>query len=156
MKRWIGRILVGFAVFTLGYGLGKEAGLRRATADRLAARPAETAEDRDKVLVYYLHTTFRCATCNGIEKLARQVVEQEFGEERAAGDVEWRTADFQEREDLAARYGVASSTVVVVDIEDGEERDFNRLDEVWTLHDQPGAFAEHVGAAIREFLTEGQ
>jgi hypothetical protein len=155
MKIWTGRILLFFAIFTLGFGLGKEAGLRRAAADANAVT-MPTAADADKVVVYYLHTTFRCATCNGIETLARQVVEQEFAEKSVAGKVEWRTANFQEREDLAARYGVASSTVVVVDIENGKEKDFKRLDEVWTLHDEPKAFSEYVGGAIRGFLEEAQ
>ena len=151
MKLWTGRILLFFAIFTLGFGLGREAGLRRSATDAAAAA-LPTAADADTVLVYYLHTTFRCATCNGIEQLARQVVEQEFAEESGDGRVEWRAANFQEREDLAARYGVASSTVVVVDIENGEEKNFKRLDEVWTLHDQPEAFAEYVGKAIRKAM----
>lgn len=154
MKIWTGRILLVFAIFTLGFGLGKEVGRRRAAAD------AETSEsapvDTDKVLVYYLHTSFRCATCNGIEKQARRVVQEDFAQESGAGNVEWRTANFQEREDLATRYGVASSTVVVVDIENGQEKDFKRLDEVWTLHDRQQAFADYVGGAIRHFLEDSE
>jgi hypothetical protein len=151
MKIWTGRILLFFAIFTLGFGVGKEAGMRRSAVDTDATELLTTA---NKVLVYYLHTTFRCATCNRIERLARQVVEQEFAEERVEGRIEWRAANFQEREDLAARYGVASSTVVIVDIENGEEKSFERLDEVWTLHDQPAAFSKYVSDAIRGFLKE--
>ena len=139
------------AVYPEDAALGKEAGLRRSATDKDAV-PVSTAADVDKVLVYYLHTTFRCATCNRIEKLARQVVAQEFTEESADGRVEWRRANFQERNDLAKRYGVASSTVVVVDIENGEEKDFKRLDEVWTLHDRPKAFSEYVSEAIRKAM----
>ena len=153
IKTWLGRILLFFAIFTLGFGLGREAGLRRSAADANDLS-LSTEGDADKVLVYYLHTTFRCATCNGIETLARQVVEQKFAEESADGRVEWRTANFQERDDLARRYGVASSTVVVVDIENGQDTGFKRLDKVWTLHDQPGAFSEYVGGAIRGFIEE--
>ncbi len=160
MKIWTGRILLFFAIFSLGYGLGRQAGSREAATNDRPALPAaaaapETADD-DKVLVYYLHTTFRCATCNAIEQLARQVVEEDFAAEHAAGKVEWHTANFQKREDLAARYGVASSTVVVVNIENGEEKGFKRLDKVWTLHAEPAAFAEYVGGAVREFLEEGK
>ena len=155
IQKWLAKVLLFFAIFTLGFGLGREVGFRRSSASATTL-PSSTTADADKVLVYYLHTTFRCATCNGIEKLARQVVEQEFADESAAGRVEWREENFQEREDLAARYGVASSTVVVVDIENGEEKNFKRLDEVWTLHDQPAAFSKYVGEAIRGFLKEAQ
>lgn len=152
MKRWIGRGLLFFVIFTLGFGLGKERGLRLAVVRNMP--PPCTATETRKVIVYYLHATFRCATCNSIEKLARQVVEEEFGKERAAGRIEWRMANFQEREDLAARYAVAASTVVVVDIKDGVEKGFKRLDDVWTLYDRPEAFTAYVGGAIREFLRE--
>ena len=153
MKLWLARVLLFFAIFTLGFGLGKAVGLRRVAAGRDAAPAPTVAAATDKAVVYYLHATFRCATCNGIEELAKRVVEEDFASEYAVGKVEWRTANFQERTDLAARYGVASSTIVVVDVEGGEEKGFRRLDEVWTLCAQPGALAEHVSGAIRDCLS---
>jgi thiol-disulfide isomerase/thioredoxin len=156
MKTWTGRILLIFAIFTLGFGLGKEAGLRRASANPDTSPAASNGDNADKVVVYYLHTTFRCATCNEIERLAKKVVEEEFAEEQANGKVEWRTANFQEQEDLATHYGTAASTVVVANIENGQETEFKRLDDVWTYYDQPEAFAEYVGGAIREFLGATQ
>ncbi len=150
MKLWTGRILVVFAIFTLGYGLGRQSGLARGGAGGgPVAAPGE-----DKVLVYYLHTTFRCVTCNGIERLARQVVDREFAAELAAGKVEWHEINFQERDDLARQYEVAASVVVVAKIEDGRETGYRRLDDVWTLGDQPDKFAEYVGGAIRDYLQE--
>lgn len=51
---------------------------------------------------------------------------------------------------MAARYGVAASTVVVVAIAGGKEQRFRRLDDVWTRHDQPAAFNQYAGGAIRD------
>jgi len=150
MKTWIGRILLAFAIFTLGYGLGRESGLARAAP----GAPPTAAPGADKVLVYYLHTTFRCVTCNGIEKLARDTVAARFGAELATGRVEWQVANFQEREDLATRYAVSSSTVVVVKVRDGKEIAWQRLDEVWTLHERPEAFAEYIAGAVSTYLAE--
>ena len=154
MKFWIRQGLLLFAVFTLGYGLGKEAGFQRASASAGSPRPPAGTEESDKVLVYYFHTTFRCATCNRIEELARNVVKEDFTEELASGAVEWRTVNFQERAELAGRYNVTSSTVVVVDIDGGNETSFERLDDVWTLYDQPGAFSDYVRDTIRTCLRE--
>ncbi len=149
MKIWITRLLLAFAIFTLGFGLGKDAGLRQGAA---AAPAATAAEAGDKVIVYYLHTTFRCVTCNAIERMTRELVERDFAAALAEGRIEWREANFQEREDLAKKYEVATSSVVVVRIEDGKETGFQRLDDVWTLHPNPDAFAEYVGKAIRQYL----
>ena len=146
IKTWITRILLAFAIFTLGFGLGKDVGLRR------TGPPARGASDPDRIVVHYLHATFRCVTCNTIEKMAKGFVENEFRELLATGRIAWQEENFQEREDLARKYDVASSTVVVVRIRDGKEVAFQRLDEVWTLVDKPDAFAKYVGDAIRAYL----
>ena len=107
----------------------------------------------NKVVVYYLHTTFRCVTCNEIERLAKTLVETEFADDLAAGRIEWREANFQKDESLAKRYEVVSSCVVVVNIQGGQEKGFQRLDDVWTRYQDPADFNAYVGAAIRKYLT---
>jgi len=150
MKLWLGRILLTFAVFTLGYGLGKDVGLRQSIG---GIAPVAVAGE-NKVLVYYLHTTIRCVTCNDIERQARNVVETGFAAAAAQGKVQWLEANFQQRDDLARRYEVASSTVVIVKIKDGQETAYNRLDQVWTLYEQPEQFASYVAAAIQTYKQE--
>jgi len=150
LKTWITRALLAFVLFTLGFGVGREVGRRQSAASPAAGPAAARAES--KVVVYYLHATFRCVTCNTIERMTRQTLEEAFADDLAAGRIEWRTADFQEREDLAKRYDVASSTVVVVHCADGQETAFRRLDEVWTLVSKPAEFREYLAAAIREYL----
>jgi len=156
MKAWTTRILLGFVLFTLGFGVGKEAGRRQAPApapDGAAAdgavSPAATA---DKVMVYYLHATFRCVTCNTIERLAKEVVETQFAADLAAGRIEWYERDFQVEEDLAKRFDVVSSCVVVARLVNGKATEFQRLDEVWTLVDKPAEFREYIAAAIRKYV----
>lgn len=153
-RTWATRILLTFVIFTLGFGVGKEVGLRRsATASGTVTEEDGAATSGvDTILVCYMHTTFRCVTCNTIEAMAKEVVETDFSEAIAAGRIEWREVDFQEREDLAKKYDIASSCVVVVRIENGVETDFQRLDEVWTLSDKPSEFREYVAGAIRKYL----
>ncbi len=154
MKTWTTRILLTFVIFSLGFGVGKEFGLRQSatTPGGSGENNAHAAPGEDKVIVYYLHTTFRCVTCNNIESMAKEVVETRFADALAAGRIEWREVNFQEREDLAKKYDIASSCVVVVKIEDGRETAFQRLDDVWTLVDKPAAFADYMAAAVRNYL----
>jgi len=156
MKTWTTRILLAFVIFSFGFGVGREVGRRHGAASPEAAgrNGGATAPGEDKVLVYYMHTTFRCVTCNTIERMAKEIVQNDFAEALAAGGIEWREANFQEREDLARKYDIASSCVVVVRIEDGRETGFQRLDEVWTLADKPAAFADYVANAIRKYLDD--
>ncbi|NLF17267.1 MAG: hypothetical protein GX595_08415, partial [Lentisphaerae bacterium] len=145
------RVLLAFVLFTLGFGVGREVGRRQAAAGAApggaaaggAAAPVAPAT-ADKVMVYYLHATFRCVTCNTIEAMAKEVVETQFAEDLAAGRIEWYEGDFQVEEDLAKRFDVVSSCVVVARRAGGKEAEFQRLDEVWTLVDKPAEFKAYV------------
>jgi hypothetical protein len=147
-------VLLTFAVFTLGFGVGKEVGRRQAGGATAvpAVGIAVTAPAGNKVVVYYLHATFRCVTCNTIEAMAKEVVEKQFAADLAAGHIAWREADFQADEELAKRFDVASSCVVVAKRVDGKETEFQRLNDVWTLVDKPTEFREYIAAAIKQYL----
>jgi hypothetical protein len=149
--------LLAFVLVSIGFMLGKHSGGNGAPPDQPGAARTDTAADtaapRDRVRVYYLHTTFRCATCNTIEKMARAVVEEQFGDELATGRVEWREADFQEDEPLAKQFGVVASCVVVARMRGAATMEFTRLDEVWTLMSDPPKFNARVADVIRECLS---
>jgi hypothetical protein len=159
MKVWVTRALLAFVLFTLGFGVGREVGQRQAAtvapdASKAAtgAAPAAPVHEDDRVIVYYLHATIRCVTCNTIEALAKDVVEKQFGEALAAGRIAWQERDYQVDEELAKRFDVVSSCVVVAHRVGGRETEFQRLDKVWTLVDTPPEFREYVATAIRAYL----
>ena len=148
-------ILTAFVLVTIGFALGKEMTLRsvRHSAPDDALQPALSEKGQsNRVMVYYLHATFRCVTCNTIEKMTAELLKSQFSDAMKSGVVEWKEADFQKENKLAKRYSVISSCVVVVNIRDGKEVDFKRLDEVWTLINNREAFDKYVGDAIRGYL----
>lgn len=155
MKRLIANFLLSFVLISVGFAVGKEMALRSIGATPAEPAPVEQAVG-DKVLVYYMHQTFRCVTCNQIEAMAAEVVKTEFAKEVADGRVEWRLENFQRSEELAKRYNVASSCVVVVQLRDGEEAAHETLDGVWTLVDKPEEFRQYVASAIRGHLGEAR
>jgi hypothetical protein len=148
-------LLLAFVLISIGFVLGKDVTLRRQAAASDTGSPA-ISETGDKVIVYYLHTTFRCVTCNEIERLAKALVETEFAEELTAGRIEWREANFQQDEALAKRYDVVASCVVVANVADGRETEFQRLDDVWTRYQDPSDFNQYVGSAIENYLEENK
>lgn len=160
VRRIARRALLAFLLISIGFALGKGMAVRRllSTAEPVARAPTPEPESpapaaaSDKVIVYYLHTTFRCVTCNEIERLTKALVETEFADDLAAGRIEWREGNFQQDESLAKRYEVVSSCVVVVNIQGGQEKEFQRLDDVWTRYQDPADFNEYVGTAIRKYL----
>jgi MFS superfamily sulfate permease-like transporter len=166
VKQVISKLLLAFVLVSIGFALGRETALRSARASAPSpdaagsgaqaqdkqAQPTTNAPAAEKVLVYYLHATVRCITCNTIERLTRETLQQDFAKELADGRVTWQTANFQERDDLARKYDVTGSTVLVVTVKDGKETRFERLDKVWELVSEPEALSKYVGDAVRGSL----
>jgi len=145
----LGKLLMAFVLVTIGFALGKEMS-RSSPAGEGDAVPAPAVGEQ--VIVYYMHQTFRCVTCNQIEAMTEDLVKTEFAAPLAKGRLQFRRANFQEDEALARRYNVVSSSVVVVYVRDGKDVAFKRLDDVWTLVNKPDAFRAYVGGAIRAYL----
>jgi len=162
--RIISSLLMAFALVSFGVVWGK-AMLRRqqATTPVNSDRPLSTAQTgvaqtttnvSRSVVVYYAHTNVRCVTCNAIERQANDALKSQLADQLAAGTVVWQTKNFQQDETFARRYGIASSVVLVVARDGEKEAGFNRLDQVWSLVDEPVKFEKYIAEAVRAWLPE--
>ncbi len=152
MKTWITRILLAFVWITLGFSLGRHSAPRTAPSavDPVDAGPA--VSNARQVIVYAAHMTFRCPECNQIEWFARELIDNEFATELADGRLVFRTVDYMRDTDFARRYNISSSTIVVASFEDGEEKHFRRLDDVWTKVRNRDDYFDYVHGVIQEEL----
>lgn len=146
VKKILTNLLLVFVLVSIGVAFGKH-----------SVKPGQRANflpnaSGHQVVVYYLHSTFRCETCNTIESMTRELLENSYGDELAAGKILWIEADFQKNEALAERFEVAASCVVVVEMKDGIIADFARLDDVWTWMSEPRAFDLYIGETIDAYL----
>lgn len=146
-KKILINLLLAFVLLSIGFAVGKEVTLRRLA--RSSSPATAPAAGKDKLIVYYAHSTMRCKTCNAMEKMAREVLDTDFAPQLLQGQIEWRTADFQSNEALAKKYDINASTIVLVKVENGQERSFKRLDEIWGLWQTPDAFKDHIRGCIR-------
>jgi hypothetical protein len=152
LKKALAGVLVCFALVSIGYAIGKEVTLHRLAGRGGTGEPTRAPASGDKVLVYYLHRTLRCVTCNAIEKAAHETVRRDFAEHLRTGRVEWQTVNMDDDETLGERYDVASSTVVLVHLREGKELAYERLDRLWELADKPAELRSYVAQRIRAFL----
>lgn len=148
LKKILTNLLLAFALISIGFALGKHSVKSSAP---VAALPTDNGS---QVAVYYLHSTFRCVTCNTIEAMTRDVLDQSYSEALADGSMLWIEADFQEDESLAKQFEVAASCVVVAQLENGEVIDYQRLDDVWTFMQDPEVFNLYISDAIEVYLSE--
>ena len=153
-QRIVKNALLAFVLVSIGFALGKHSVRREAAPADPTRNRAGAGELSVRLRVYYLHATFRCVTCNTIERMTGDLLDQQFGDAVADGRIEWREADFQENEGLAKQFEVIASCVVVAKMRGETVLDYQRLDEVWTLLKDSSQFNTYVGDAIRSYLPD--
>ena len=141
--------LLTFALISIGFALGKHLVKPDAQVNHLPNGNGR------QVAVYYLHSTFRCVTCNTIEKMTRELLDTSYAQQLADGKIQWIEDDFQENEALARQFEVAASCVVVAEMKDGVVLDYKRLDDVWTKMKDTAAFNQYISEAIDGYLKKG-
>jgi len=123
-----------------------------AEASDPAAGPAQPAH---KVVAYYFHNTQRCMTCNKIERLAEEALREQFAEPLEKGELEWRVLNMEEPPNthFVQDYQLVASSLVLVDLHDGEQREWTNMEKVWQyVHDDEAQFKQYVAEQTREYL----
>lgn len=146
LKKILTNCLLAFAMISIGFALGKHSVKLDKQANSLFN------ENGRQVAVYYLHSTFRCITCNTIEKMTWELLASSYSNELAERKIQWIKDNFQENEALAEQFEVFASCVVVAEMENGVITDYKRLDDVWTLMKDPQAFNRYISDAIDGYL----
>jgi len=129
---------------------GKETGETATMDDK--GPPATTAAH--KVIAYYFHNTMRCVTCLKIEELAEQALREELADAFESGELEWHALNMEEPayQHFALDYELVTSSLVLVNMQDGEQRDWVTMDKVWQLVDDEYAFQQYVVEQALEYL----
>lgn len=122
--------------------------------DSSAADMASSDTDR-QIILYYMHGARRCKTCRSIEAYAKGVVTSRFSEDLESGALEWKVVDFDkpENQHFIEEFGLFTSSLVVVVVEQGEVLEFEVLQEAWSLVRDKTRFQQYVYRALREHLS---
>jgi hypothetical protein len=109
-----------------------------------------------RTVVFYFHGDKRCRTCLQIEKSARAAIEDGFEEELKAGELAFRSVNFDEPGSMHYRddFDLSFGTVVVANYLNGEIHGFTNLEKVWDLVWDDEAFRSYVQEGAREMLPE--
>jgi hypothetical protein len=131
----------------------KQGGFPTASADAASGELTD-----DGLVVYYFHGNMRCATCEAIESQSHEVVHTDFASQVESGEVVWKILNFERPPgaDLAEKFEIDTSIVVLVRMKGGRIEEWNRLDKVWALWDDKPAFADFVRGEIDEMLKAGE
>jgi len=81
-----------------------------------ATQPTQQVKKTTPTEVYYFHFTRRCVTCQTVEKVAEQAVNEFFPDAVKRGDVFFKSVNIEEKgnEDLIKRLKVEGQSLLIV------------------------------------------
>ena len=154
-------IVVAAAVCMLGtLALAQASRTRTATGDGTVAKPGDgrvvAKEKGKKLVVYYLHGSFRCGTCMAIERQAKEAVEGDFAKEIKAGKVVFLPLNYElpENAHFGGDYQLTTRSLVLSFRKNGKEVKWKNLPGIWTTVHNPPAFREYVSGEVGAMLKE--
>ena len=119
-----------------------------------AEEPA--ASRPNHVVVYYFHTNFRCANCYNMEKWTKEVIDDDFKNEKAGGKIVMKIINTETKgnEHFMGDYKLFTKSVVLALVKDGKEVKFLNLAKVWDFLRSGDKFKAYVKDEISKYLKE--
>ncbi len=109
-----------------------------------------------KVIAYYFHGSFRCYTCNMMEKYSKEAIEDNFKDALNSGILEFKEVNVEARENehFVRKYNLYTKTLILSLVKDGKEVRSKNLDKIWQYARNKQRFIEYVTGEVNEFLKD--
>jgi len=119
-----------------------------------ATKASQEAVPDGQIVVYYFHGKYRCKTCRTIEAYAEEAVKTSFEEKLRTGALAWKVVNVDEpgNEHFLYDFELPGSSLVVVEMQEGQPGRFEVLQDVWTLVGDREGFFDYVRQAVGKFL----
>ena len=116
----------------------------------------EVKSQNSKVIVYYFHGTFRCTTCQNIEKYSKEAIEHYFPNELKNGKLEFKALNVEEAENrhYIQDYQLFSRALVISLVKQDKEATWKNLTDVWKHVRDKDKFFQYVKDEVDKLLKE--
>ena len=119
-----------------------------------AEKNAEIPSEREKVIVYYFHGTYRCPSCTKIEKWSYEAIKDFFPKELKEDRLLWKPVNVEKPENrhFIQEYSLFTKSLIITRVKGEKQTKWENLDKVWRyLGDQEKFFA-YVTQKVRSYM----
>lgn len=111
---------------------------------------------KNVVEVLYFHNRQRCPTCVAIENNTKELVESEFSEAMKSRKLVFKSVDITENEELADKYEVSWSSLVLVDYDKNGKEEVTNMTEFafGNARTRPDNFKKGLSEHINTMLND--
>jgi hypothetical protein len=110
----------------------------------------------DKVIAYYFHGNYRCASCTKIEKYSRDAISRYFDNEIKQGFLTFKTVntDLSENKHFLQDYQLYTKSLVLIAVKNNKTLKWKNLDKVWQHLNNQNNFNNYVQTETKKFLDD--
>lgn len=115
---------------------------------------AEISSGEVKIVAYYFHSTFRCASCTKIEKWSYEAIKNSFPTALEEGKLLWRPVNVEKPENkrFIKQYSLFTKSLIITEVKGGKEIRWKNLNKVWELLRNQEKFFSYVTREVRNYL----
>lgn len=115
---------------------------------------AFAAEPKDKITVYYFHTSYRCSNCVKIEKYSSEAVQSGFPKELKDGKIVWKVVNVEKEPNkhFIKDYQLYTKSLVIVKMKNGKQIEWKNLNKIWELLYNKSKFIGYVQDEVKNYL----
>ena len=152
--RWI---LLAFVALTILLVIFRIAGSSSSFEDHGMFTRLELSRPNSTALVLF-HYQKRCDQCLAMEKYAREVLSDEFPGMIQRKQIQFRQVimDLSENRSLIERFGLVTSSLVIIGFEEMEEDSIRVLDRSWALYNDEVEFKKMLSEELHQMIQEAR
>ncbi len=118
--------------------------------------PADGTAIAKQVKLLYFHRRFRCPECERIEAGTRKALQAHFPKALKEGRLVMEVINLDEpgNEHYTKDYNFFFNTIIVVNTENGSERGFKNLEDVWKIYEDEQVLSQYIKDQVGDYLVD--
>jgi hypothetical protein len=110
----------------------------------------------DKIIAYYFHGNYRCASCTKLEKYSRDAINMYFGREIKQGLLSFKAVntDLSENKHFLQDYQLYTKSLVLIATKNNKTVKWKNLEKTWQHLNNKTDFYNYVQTETKKFLEE--
>jgi hypothetical protein len=119
-----------------------------------AEKDAEIPSEREKVIVYYFHGTYRCSLCTKIERMAYEAIKDSFPKALKEDRLLWKpvNVDKPENRHFIKEYSLFTKSLIITEVKGEKQTKWKNLDKVWRLLRDQEKFSAYVTHEVKNYM----
>ncbi|MBU3916661.1 hypothetical protein KKA14_14100 [bacterium] len=117
-------------------------------------KQTEIPSEKEKIIVYYFHGSYRCPSCAKIEKWSYEAIKDSFPKALKENRLLWKPVNVEKPENshFIKKYNLFTKSLIITEVKGEKQTKWKNLEKVWLLLRDQREFFAYVTQEVRNYL----